>query len=151
MKHDHTDYYVPNGRPKKLWIKKLVPNACELMCARELPEACKSALVSRGGARSPLKNAQLGSLRGAFLEVPDPCHPKSRRHPLPAMLLLIALGLIMGARDVLDVWRKVACLSQSQREAIGLRVRDKQTKRLKMPGYDALNDLLAAVDPEAYA
>lgn len=148
---DHTDYYVPNGRPKKLWIKKLVPNACELMCARELPEACKGALVSRGGARSPLKNAQLGSLRGAFLEVPDPRHPKSRRHPLPAMLSLIALGLLMGARDVLDIWRKVACLSQSQREAIGLRVRDKQTKRLKMPGYDALNDLLAAVDPEAYA
>lgn len=148
---DHTDYYVPNGRPKKLWIKKLVPNACELMCARELPEACKGALVSRGGARSPLKNAQLGSLRGAFLEVPDPRHPKSRRHPLPAMLSLIALGLLMGARDVLDIWRKVACLSQSQREAIGLRVRDKQNKRLKMPGYDALNDLLAAVDPEAYA
>ena len=148
---DHTDYYVPNGRPKKLWIKKLVPNACELMCARELPEACKGALVSRGGARSPLKNAQLGSLRSAFLEVPDPRHPKSRRHPLPAMLSLIALGLLMGARDVLDIWRKVACLSQSQRESIGLRVRDKQTKRLKMPGYDALNDLLAAVDPEAYA
>jgi hypothetical protein len=69
----------------------------------------------------------------AFLEVPDPRHPKSRRHPLPAMLSLIAL------------------VSQSQREAIRLRVRDKQTKRLKMPGYDALNDLLAAVDPEAYA
>jgi hypothetical protein len=67
------------------------------------------------------------------------------------MLSLIALGLLMGARDVLDIWRKVACLSQSQREAIGLRVRDKQTKRLKMPGYDALNELLAAVDPEAYA
>jgi hypothetical protein len=147
----HTDYYVPNGRPKKLWLKKLVPNAYTLMCARELPEACRGALVSRGGARSPLKNAQLGSLRSAFLEVPDPRHPKSRRHPLSAMLSLIGLGLLMGARDVLDIWRKVACLSQSQREAIGLRVRDKQTKRLKMPGYDALNDLLAAVDPEAYA
>jgi hypothetical protein len=23
----------------------------------------------------------------------------------------------MGARDVLDLWRKVACLSQSQRQA----------------------------------
>ena len=55
------------------------------------------------------------------------------------------------ARDVLDIWRKVACLSQSQREAIGLWVRDKQSRRLKMPGYDALNDLLAAVDPAAYA
>lgn len=32
-----------------------------------------------------------------------------------------------------------------------MRVREKQTKRLKMPGYDSLNDLLAAVDPEAYA
>ena len=148
---DHTDYYVANGRPKKLWLKELAPRAYELMSARELPEACKGALVSRGGARSPLKNAGLKSLRDALAEVPDPRHPKSRRHPLPAMLALIALGLLMGARDVLDIWRKVACLSQSQREAIGLRVRDKQTKRLKMPGYDALNDLLAAVEPTAYA
>lgn len=148
---DHTDFYVPNDRPKKLWLKPLVPNAYALMCARELPEACQGALVSRGGARSPLKNAQLTSLRSAFLTVPDPRHPKSRRHPLSAMLSLIALGLLMGARDVLDIWRKVACLSQSQREAIGLKVRHKQSGRLKMPGYDALNDLLAAVDPAAYA
>ena len=148
---DHTDYYIPNGRPKKLWLKALVPRAYELMSARELPEVCKGALVGRGGARSALKNAGLKSLRDALLEVPDPRHPKSRRHPLPAMLALIALGLLMGARDVLDIWRKVACLSQSQREAIGLRVRDKQSGRLKMPGYDALNDLLAAVEPSAYA
>ena len=148
---DHTDYYIANGRPKKLWLKELAPRAYELMGARELPEACKGALVSRGGARSPLKQAGLKSLRDALAEVPDPRHPKSRRHPLPAMLALIALGLLMGARDVLDIWRKVACLSQSQREAVGLRVRDKQTKRLKMPGYDALNDLLAAVEPTAYA
>ena len=57
----------------------------------------------------------------------------------------------MGARDVRDIWRKVACLSQRQREALGLRVRDKQSRRLKMPGYDALNDVLAAVAPPAYA
>ena len=119
------------------------------MSARELPEACKGELVTRGGARSPLKNAQLKSLRDAFAEVPDPRHPMSRRHPMKAMLSLIALGLVMGARDVLGIWRKVACLSQSQREAIGLRVRDKQIKRLKMPSYDALNDLLAAVNPNA--
>jgi hypothetical protein len=148
---DHTDYYVPNGRPKKLWLKELVEGACAKMCARELPEASKKAVVGRSGARSPLKAAHLKSLRDAFLEVPDPRHAKSRRHPLSAMLTLIALGLLMGARDVLDIWRKVACLSQSQREAIGLRRRDKQSGRLKMPGYDALNDLLAAVDPEAYA
>jgi hypothetical protein len=75
----------------------------------------------------------------------------SRRHPLSAMLGLIALGLLMGACDVLDIWRKVACLSQRQREALGLRGRDKQSRRLTMPGYDALNDLLGAMDPAAYA
>jgi hypothetical protein len=64
---------------------------------------------------------------------------------------LIALGLLMGARDVLDIWRKVACLSQSQRQALGLCVRDKHSGRLTMPGYDALNDLLGAIDPAAYA
>lgn len=54
---DHTDYYIANGRPKKLWLKPLVSKAYELMCARELPEACKGALVGRGGTRSALKNA----------------------------------------------------------------------------------------------
>ena len=148
---DHTDFYVPNGRPKKLWLKELVPHACVLMCARELPRACQRAEGDGGGARSPLKVRQLQSLREAFREVPDPRAATSRRHPLPAMLGLIALGLLMGARDVLDIWRKVACLSQSQREAIGLCVRDKQSRRLTMPGYDALNDLLGAIDPSAYA
>lgn len=121
------------------------------MCARELPSACQAAEGEGGGARSPLKVGQLQSLRDAFRQVPDPRAATSRRHPLPAMLGLIALGLLPGARDVLDIWRKVACLSQPQREAIGLRVRDKRSGRLTMPGYDALNDLLGAIDPAAYA
>jgi hypothetical protein len=33
---DHTDFYVPNGRPKKLWLKELAPNAWVLMCTRAL-------------------------------------------------------------------------------------------------------------------
>lgn len=148
---DHTDFYVPNGRPKKLWLKELAPHACVLMCARELPAACQGAEGDGGGARSPLQVAQLASLRDAFRAVPDPRAATSRRHPLPAMLGLIALGLLLGARDVLDIWRKVAGLSQPQREALGLRVRDKQSGRLKMPGYDALNDLLGALEPAAYA
>jgi len=148
---DHTDFYIPNGRPKKLWLKELAPKACALMCARDLPAASQGAEGDGGGARSPLKVRQLQSLRAAFRAVPDPRSATSRRHPLPAMLGLIALGLLMGARDVLDLWRKVACLSQSQREALGLRVRDKQSRRLTMPGYDALNDLLGAIDPAAYA
>jgi hypothetical protein len=148
---DHPDYYVPNERPKKLWLKERAPNAGPLLCARKLPQACQAAEGDGGGARSPLKVAQRESLWEAFRAVPDPRAATSRRHPLPALLGLIALGLLMGARDVLDIWRKVAPLSQRQRQALGLRVRDKHSGRLTMPGYDALNDLLGAIDPAAYA
>ena len=99
---DHTDFYVPNGRPKKLWLKELAPKACVLMCARELPAACQAAECDGGGVRSPLKVSQLQTLREAFGQVPDPRSAASRRHPLAAMLGLVALGLLMGARDVLD-------------------------------------------------
>ncbi len=146
-----TDYYIRNGRPKKLWLKELHPKAKEWMCARHLPECCRGALSDGGGERSALKVSQLESLRDAFRKVPDPRSPNSRRHPLSAMLTLIALGLLMGARDVRDIWRKVAPLNQNQRRAIALKVREKQSRHLKMPGYDALNDLLAAIDPKAFA
>ena len=100
---DHTDYYLPNDRPKKLWLKPLAKNACVLLCAPELPEACKAGLTDGGGTRSPLKVDQLKTLHDAFREVPDPRRPQSRRHPLSAMLTLIALGLLMGGRDMLNI------------------------------------------------
>jgi len=148
---NHTDYYLPNDRPKKLWLKPLDPRAFQLMCAKDLPDDCKQAVVISGGARSPLKIKELTSLRSAFQQVPDPRRPQSRRHPLSAMLTLIALGLLMGGRDMLNIWRKVAALDPRQRAAIGLTKRDKQSGRLTMPGYDAFNDLMNALDPHAYA
>ena len=57
----------------------------------------------------------------------------------------------MGGRDMLNIWRKVACLDQRQRESIGLKVREKGSGRLKMPGYDALNDLFNLIDQHDYA
>jgi len=148
---NHTDYYLPNDRPKKLWLKPLAKNARTLLCAPELPEDCKAGLTDGGGARSPLKTAQLKTLREAFLQVPDPRRPQSRRHPLSAMLTLIALGMLMGGRDMLNIWRHAAKLNERQRAAIGLKVRHKESGRLKMPGYDALNDLMNKIKPKDYA
>ena len=93
---DHTDFYIPNGRPKKLWLKELAPNAWVLMCARELPRVCQGAQGDGGGERSPLKVSQLQNLREAFRKVSDPRSATSRRHPLAAMLGLIILGLLMS-------------------------------------------------------
>jgi hypothetical protein len=121
------------------------------MCPKDLPDDCQQAVVVSGGARSPLKLKELTSLRNAFLQVPGPRCAQSRRHPLSAMLTLIALGLLMGGRDMLNMWRKVAPLDQRQWAAIDLRVRSKESGLLTVPGYDALNDLMNALDPHAYA
>jgi hypothetical protein len=57
----------------------------------------------------------------------------------------------MGGRDMLGIWRRAAKLDENQRAAIGLKVRHKGSGRLKMPGYDALNDLMNKIEPKAYA
>ena len=44
----------------------------------------------------------------------------------------------MGGPDILNIWRKVAKLDQNQRAAIGLKVREKASGRLRMPGSAAL-------------
>lgn len=145
-----TEFYVRNEVPKRLWVKELARDARAKLCARELAPEHRDARTSGAGGRSPLKVPDLQSLRAAFRDVPDPRHPKGRRHPHSAMLSLIALGLLQGARNAKDIWRKVAPLNQAQRAAIGLTVREKTpARRLKMPAYDALNDLLGVIDPKA--
>ena len=85
------------------------------MCARELPPASQAAEGEGGGARSPLKVAQLESLWDAFRQVPDPRAATSRRQPLPALLGLIALGLLLGARDVLGALAPASTKMRSTR------------------------------------
>ena len=150
-KEEHTDYYIPNERPKKLWLKPLQKNAYTLLCANELPAKCEAGEVIGAGVRSPLNHKQLTSIRQAFLTLKDPRRPQSRRHPMSALLTLIALGLLMGARDMKGIWKKVAGLTQSQRQQIGLRVKEKGSTRLRMPGYDCLNDFMNKLDPHEFA
>lgn len=146
-----TDYYIKNDRPKKLWIKPLHKNAYQLLCANELPEKCLEGEVAGAGARSPLSHPQLSSLRQAFEMLDDPRRAQSRRHPMTALLTLVALGLLMGGRDMKGIWGKVVKLSQRQREMIGLKVRSKNSGLLRMPGYDCLNDFMNKLDPQAFA
>ncbi len=150
-KEDNTDYYIPNGRPKKLWLKPLHKHAYQLLCANELPEKCKQGEVIGAGVRSPLTHPQLSSLRQAFEQLDDPRRAQSRRHPMTALLTLVALGLLMGGRDMKNIWSKVVKLTQGQRERIGLKVRSKKSGLLKMPGYDCLNDFMNKLDPQEFA
>lgn len=150
-KEEQTDYYISNDTPKKLWLKPLHKNAYQLLCAPELPAKNEKGEGLPAGARCPLNHGQLKSLSDAFKELSDPRRPQSRRHPKNALLILIALGLLMGARDMKNVWKNVLKLSQRQREVIGLKVKEKGSTRLRMPGYDCLNDFMNLINPQEFA
>jgi hypothetical protein len=66
------------------------------------------------------------------------------------MLTLIVHGLLWGAPDVKATWRRTCPLNEQQCRAVGLTWRDK-SGRLAMPGYDAINDVINAIDPDKLA
>ncbi|NIN40183.1 MAG: DUF4338 domain-containing protein [Gammaproteobacteria bacterium] len=146
------DFYRDDKHPKALWVRELSRGARGLLGSPgTLPEPHRGGVKDGvAGARSALKCSQLRSLAEALRHVPDPRSKCSRRYPIGAMLGIIALGLMGGADTVMAVWRKAGPLSQPHRRALGLMRRDK-SGRLKLPSYDALNKLLAVIDPDALA
>ncbi len=86
-----------------------------------LPEEHRQGIAEvTCGARSALSCDILRSLKDAFKQVDDPRNPKNRRHPLSALLAMLAYGLLCGAPDVKAIWAKCGPLNQHQRDAIGL-------------------------------
>ena len=146
------DFYQDLKSPKRLWVRELHKDARAMLSnPGELAEPYRKGVATAVcGARCALRVKELHSLRDALRNVEDPRSPQSRRHPISAMLTLICYGLLCGARDVKSIWARCGPLTQPQRAAIGLTRRDK-SGRLIMPGYDALNDLVNAIDPDSLA
>lgn len=147
-----SEFYTDEKKPKRYWVYPLHKKARAMLSSpSSLPEIHQKA-TSEGvaGARCALTCKHLRSLSDAFYLVPDHRAATSRRYAKIAMFGLIAHGLLCGAPDVLSVWKRAGALSQAQRKAIGLNVRNKHG-RLVMPSYHALNDFINGVDPEVLA
>lgn len=153
FRRHRADFYQDLQSPKQLWIRPLQKNARSLLSLpSQLPEEHRAGIAEvTCGARCALPNKKLRSLRDALRLVDDPRNPKSRRHPISAMLTLICYGLLCGAADVKSIWKLCGPLNQQQRAAIGLTKRCKRSRLLLMPGYDAINDIVNQIDPHALA
>lgn len=147
-----TEFYRDEKSPKKYWIYPLHKKAQSLLSSPSpLAEIYqKGTCEGVAGARCALACKHLRSLSDAFHDIPDHRSPNSRRYSKIAMFSLIAHGLLVGAPDVKSIWKRATALSQGQREAIGLNVRNKHG-RLVMPSYDALNNFVNEADPHALA
>jgi len=144
------DFYVPNERPKKLWLYPLCPQAKALLRAPQLPEDCRGGLIAPPSGTLPVKVQQMDSLLDVFRRAPDP-RDTNTRYRIGPVLTIIALALLAGRREIAEVTRFATTLTQPQRRRLNLPIK-KGTKRFhQVPRYDVFYQVLTRMDPEAFA
>jgi hypothetical protein len=143
------DFYVPNQRPKKLWLKVLDRRTRELLCAAVLPKAYQAGAESSAHGVLPFRTAQVESLRAVLRRVPDP-RAANKRFRIGPVLSIVAMALLSGHRQIAQVHRFGQRLSQLQRKQLGLPLK-KGTKFYQSPSYKVYYNLLRKLDVDVFA
>jgi hypothetical protein len=145
-KRSATDFYLKHDRPKQLWVRELVPNACVKLRAPQLPPEWAAA-EAHARPRCTAPCAEMRSLVEILrAEVPEFRSKKAMAYPLAGLLALIAMAVFSGVRrGPQDLADYAATLSQAQLRALGFR-RHRRTGRIRCPGVTPLREVLARVE-----
>lgn len=144
------DFYIPNDRPKKLWLRPLCPEGREQLSASQPPEDCRGGLIAAPSGTLPIKAEQLDSLLDVFRRAPDPraSNVVYRTH---SVLTVVAMALLAGRREIAEIARFATTLSQTQRRRLAF-PRKKGTQAFwQVPSYSVFYQVLTRMDPEAFA
>ena len=144
------DFYVPHGRPKKLWVKELRPHAVDVLRAPALPEECRQGAGSNADGVLPISAPQVESLHEALCKVPDPRRFNRSFHIGP-VLSIVAMAIFSGHRNLVQIVRFANRLRQQQRVALGLPRFKAGYPYRKVPSYKVFYNLLRALGPERFA
>jgi hypothetical protein len=144
------DFYVPNGRPKKLWMKELCPAGRQKANALHLEDTLQQALTPPPNGLLPLNPQQSRSLWEVLRKVPDP-RASNTRFRIGSVLTLVVMALLSGARDVSQIARFATRLQPKQRAALNLPIKKGTRRFYEVPGYSVFYDLLKRLDPEVLA
>jgi hypothetical protein len=144
------DFYLPNDRPKKLWMKELCAGAREKARAVHLDEASAQGCVAPASGLLPLTPDQCRSLLEVLRRSPDP-RGRNTHFRIGPVLTLVAMALLGGARDVAQVARFATRLQPQQRAALGLPIKKGTRRFYEVPTYSVFYQVLSRMDPEAFA
>jgi len=148
-KRSAVDFYEKHDRPKQVWIRELVKNACGKLRAPELPPAwvkVEQKTAPRCAAQAPQIRSLVQTLRA---EVPECRSKHALAYPIAGMLALIALAMFSGVRrGPQDLAEYAATLSQGQLRALGFRL-DRHTGQTRCPGITPFRDVLIGVEATA--
>jgi hypothetical protein len=144
------DFYIPNDRPKRLWLRPLRPDARQVLRSVELPQDCRAGLVAAPSGTLPVNAQQLGSLLDVFRKGPDP-RDSHTRYRIGPVLTIIAMALLAGRREIAEIARFATTLSQAQRRRLVLPLKKGTRAFYEVPGYGVFYQVLTRMDPEAFA
>lgn len=147
---DRADFYVPNDRPKKLWIRELRRDAAGLLGAMELPEECRKGAESDADGVLPLQKKQIESLHEALCKVPDP-RARNRSFHIGSILTIVAMAIFSGHQNLVQIVRFANRLRNDQRKELGLPRFNPDSSYRKVPSYKVFYNLLRKIDIEAFA
>ena len=144
------DFYIPNDRPKRLWMRELCPNARQLLRAVELPLECQPAQVKAPSGILPVKQEEMVSLYKLFCRAPDP-RDNNTQYRTGAVLTIVAMALLAGRREIAEIARFANTLTPLQRRRLNLPIKKGTRRFYKVPSYSVFYQLLTRMDPEAFA
>lgn len=144
------DFYVPNERPKRLWLFALDPQGRQHLRSAQLPADCQPGVIAPPSGVLPVDQPQLLSLFELLQRAPDP-RAKNTRFRIGAVLTLVALALLAGRRDIAEIARFATTLHPRQRRLLGLPRRASTKAFYEVPAYGVFYQVLTRLDNEAFA
>lgn len=144
------DFYLPNERPKRLWLRALIPEARQELRAVEVPRECRAGLTTAPSGQLPIREPQMDSLLEVFRKGPDP-RDSNTQYRIGPVLTIIAMALLAGRREIAQIARFATTLSQPQRRRLLLPLKKGTRGFYKVPGYDVFYQVLTRMDSEAFA
>lgn len=147
-KRSAEDFYQKHERPKQIWVRELVPNACAKLRGEQLPPEWKT-VEEKAAPRCTAKAAEMRSLVEHLRAVPEFRSKEALAYPMAGFLALIGLAMFSGVRrGPQDLAEYAASLSQGQLRALGFR-RDRHTGQIRCPGESTFKRVLPQIEAAA--
>lgn len=148
----YQDFYEDTQHPKELWMRPLGPQALRWLRQPELPAHLRAPGAKPPPPVCPVPTAQMDSLWEHFRrEVADHRDPHGVRHPLPALLAIIALAVCAGCHGPEAIAEFARDLNHHQRRRLRCRPRPGHPGQYDVPSVDTLRRCLQAVSSQQLA
>lgn len=149
------DFFIPNDRPKVLFMKPFVKDAWDLIVSNDLPLDYAKAAHTKADGLLPIKPKQIDSLYEKLCQVKDP-RARNRVIHIGFLLTAYTMGMATGAKDLKAAIAYARRLSQKQLKAIGCpNAKDicgnDIPGQYEVPSYTAFYYLLKKLDMKEYA